>query len=80
MVCVTHNKKNEGVSPCEPADSVRKVTDEKKPAEAGLWSEAHHRNQQEVDDGGSDDRAKNHFGIVRHMFSKKDPAFAGSGV
>jgi hypothetical protein len=50
------------------------------PFGGGLWLEAHHYNQQEVDDGGSDDRAKNHFGIVRHTVSRKDPACAGSVV
>jgi hypothetical protein len=50
------------------------------PFGGGLWLEAHHYDQQEVDDGGGDDRAKNHFGIVRHTVSRKDPACAGSVV
>jgi hypothetical protein len=48
---------------------MRETSGKRKPAHlavAGLWLEGHHYNQKEVDDGGSDDRAKDCFCIVGH--------------
>jgi hypothetical protein len=90
MVCV--NTKKRRPSPRfrasrKPAavlpSPMRETSDKRKPAHlavAGLWLEAHQNDEQEVDDGGSDDRAKDCFCVVGHRSSKKDPACAGSGV
>jgi hypothetical protein len=58
-----------------PASLSRLLIEKRKARRSGLWLEGHHYNQQEVEDGCEDDRAKDCFCIVRHVVLqfKKDP-------
>jgi hypothetical protein len=48
---------------------MRETSGKRKPAHlavAGLWLEAHQNDEQEVEDGREDDRAKDDLGVFTH--------------